>query len=95
MARNRNIQRYLRSFQRDMKLMRTNLHRAQVERIYHHEPWMGRWRAYYDHLTQTAFARRINNMSRELEFAFPPDTPHNIRLSILDCHSQHDEPHLH
>ena len=78
---------YLASFRDDMALCTTELHRAQVCRLYRHERWMHNWTAQFDPATNTVYAQRRHRLSGEVEFAFPPDTHQEVRRSIQQRHT--------
>lgn len=86
MARKRDIHAYLARFQRDIEAVPTRVGRAQVCRIYHHEPWMGNWRCHYAEEQGQVFASRIHRRTRRAQWAFPNQPSDEVMRWIMEHH---------
>lgn len=76
------LARYLAYFQADMRNVYTTEAQRKVERLYHHDRLMGRWRAYWDAPTQTTYARRVHKDTGAVQYQFPPTTSFAMRTEI-------------
>lgn len=58
----RRIQQYLADYAADRALVHTDLHRAQVDRIYRFDPRVAGWTVAWDDTTRTPYAKRGNSI---------------------------------
>lgn len=75
------IRQYLAEWQADRALVYTDLHRAQVDRIYLADPVVRRYRVGWDSTYQVPFAYRGG------AWLFPPGTPGPTTAAIQRLHT--------
>jgi len=74
------LQAYLKDYREDRNMVFLSVHKAVVDRLYHQDPRITSWRAWWHQGSGTPY------LERNGQFIFPIGTPPRIQASIKHDH---------
>lgn len=74
------LQAYLKDYREDRNMVFLSVHKAVVDRLYHQDPRITSWRAWWHQGSGTPY------LERNGQFIFPIGTPPSIQASIKHDH---------